>query len=232
MQLKQATQSLLQLFFPQTCRGCGSDAVTKEQLLCLSCIQRLPVTDFYRLPGNATEKILSGRLPFLNAASHLFFTQHSMIQELMHQFKYKGRKEIGEYFGKRMGEAILQSGRFTGIDAIIPMPLHKHKLKKRKYNQASILCNSIGHVINRPVLEDIITRITEAGSQTHKNRIERWENIAGSFILKNPAAVEGKHLLLVDDVITTGASLEACGAALLKAAGTSLSLCTMACTMK
>ena len=232
MQFRKAAQSLIQLFFPQTCRGCGSDAVSKEQLLCLSCLQRLPTTDFYPNAGNATEKILTGRLPFMNAASHFFYTQQSLIQELMHQFKYKGRQEIGEYFGKRMGEAILQSGRFQNIDAIIPMPLHKHKLKKRKYNQASILSNCIGEVLNRPVLEHIITRINAAGSQTHKNRIERWENIAGSFILQAPEVIAGKHLLLVDDVITTGATLEACGATLLKAPGASLSVCTLACAMK
>lgn len=232
MRLKQATQSLLQLFFPQTCRGCGSDAISKEQLLCISCLHRLPITDFYSHSGNATEKMLTGRLPFIDAASHFFFTQQSLIQQLMHQFKYKGRKEIGEYFGKRMGEAILGSSRFTNIDAIIPMPLHKHKLKQRKYNQASILCHGIASVINKPVLENIITRISAAGSQTLKNRIERWENIIGSFVLEDAGAVAGKHLLLVDDVITTGATLEACGATLLKAPGASLSLCTLACAMK
>ncbi|MBO9633833.1 MAG: ComF family protein [Chitinophagaceae bacterium] len=232
MHLRQATQSLLQLFFPQTCRGCGSDAVSKEQLLCITCLQRLPVTDFYKHAGNATEKMLTGRLPFIDAASHFFFTQQSLIQQLMHQFKYKGIKEIGEYFGKRMGEAIRDSTRFTDIDAIIPMPLHKHKLRQRKYNQAGILSYGIASVIGKPVLENIITRISAAGSQTLKNRIERWENIIGSFVLENADAIVGKHLLLVDDVITTGATLEACGATLLKAPGTSLSLCTLACAMK
>lgn len=232
MQIRYVSQSLLQLFFPQTCRGCGSDAVSGQQLLCIQCTQRLPVTDFWRHAGNTTEKMLAGRIPFLHAASHLFFTQQSLIQELLHQFKYKGCKEIGEYFGKRMGEAILQSGRFEGIDAIIPMPLHKRKLKKRRYNQATILCNGIASVLNRPVLENIITRISAAGSQTNKNRLERWENISGSFQLQDATAIAGKHILLVDDVITTGATLEACAAALLKAPGTHLSLCTLACAMK
>lgn len=232
MQLKHVTQSLLQLFFPQTCRGCGSDAVSGQQLLCIQCTQRLPITDFWRHSGNATEKMLAGRIPFLNAASHLFFTQHSLIQELMHQLKYNGCKEIGEYFGKKMGEAILTSGRFEGIDAIIPMPLHKHKLKKRRYNQATILSNGIASVLNCPVLPNIITRISASGSQTNKNRLERWENISGSFQLQDAAAVTGKHLLLVDDVITTGATLEACASVLLKAPDTRISLCTLACAMK
>jgi ComF family protein len=232
MQLKQATRSLLHLFFPQTCRGCGSDAVSKEQLLCISCLQRLPLTDFYSRPGNPTEKMLAGRLPFLNAASHCFFTQQSLIQELLHQLKYKGRTEIGEYFGKRMGEAIHDSNRFRDIDAIIPLPLHKKKLKQRKYNQSAILSHGIASVIERPVLENVIVRISASGSQTLKNRTARWENIEGSFLLEDPQAVAGKHLLLVDDVITTGATLEACGSALLKAPGASLSLCTLACAMK
>ena len=232
MQIKQAAQSLLQLFFPQTCQGCGSDAVSKEQLLCINCNQRLPITDFYDHAGNASEKMLTGRLPFISMASHFFFTQQSLIQQLMHQFKYKGKTEIGEFFGRKMGASIIRSSRFSGIDAIIPMPLHQQKQKQRHYNQAEILCNGIAAVLNRPVLNKVVTRINPAGSQTHRNRIERWENISQSFRLLQPDLVAGKHLLLVDDVITTGATLEACGAELLKAPGATLSLCTLACAMK
>lgn len=232
MRIKQVTQSLLQLFFPQTCRGCGSDAVSNEQLLCISCLQRLPVTDFFKHADNAAEKMLTGRLPIISAASHIFFTQQSLIQQLMHQFKYKGGKEIGEYFGRKMGTCILESERFNGIDAIIPMPMHPQRMKKRKYNQATILSEGIATVIGRPVLEEVIIRTGTTGSQTHRNRIERWENISSSFVLRHPEQVTGKHILLVDDVITTGATLEACGTELLKAPGTTLSFCTLACAMK
>lgn len=232
MQIRQITKSLLHLFFPETCLGCGSDAITEYQPLCIQCNHRLPVTDFWKIRGNATEKILSGRVPFTDAASHYFFTQQSLIQQLLHHLKYKGRQDIGEFLGRKMGEALLESGRFKNIDALVPMPLHKQKLKKRRYNQAAVLCNGIASVTQLPVLENIIVRISAAGSQTTRNRLERWENIAGSFQVPEATAAYGKHLLLVDDVITTGATIEACSAALLKAPGTRLSVCTLACAMK
>ena len=232
MQIQEAAQSLLHLFFPQTCAGCGSDAIDKEQLLCLRCLQQLPVTDFYPHQGNATERMLMGRFRFLHAASYLFYTQGSVIQRLMHQFKYRQRKDIGHFFGKRMAEAMQQSNRFTGINALVPLPLHPRKEKQRQYNQATILCEGISQQLHLPILTSAVTRISTAGSQTSRNRTDRWENINGSFVLSNPHQLANRHILLVDDVITTGATIEACSRELLRAGIASLSICTLACAMK
>ncbi|NML20331.1 ComF family protein [Pseudoflavitalea sp. G-6-1-2] len=232
MQIQEAAQSLLHLFFPQTCAGCGSDAIDKEQLICLSCLQRLPVTDFLSHNENTTEKLLMGRFRFLHAASYLFYTHGSVIQRLIHQFKYKQRKDIGLFFGKKMGGAIQQSSRFKQIDALVPLPLHPRKEKQRHYNQAAILCEGISSELHLPILNKAVTRISASSSQTSRNRLARWQNIDGSFVLQDPDQLAGRHILLVDDVITTGATLEACSRELLKAPIASLSICTLACAMK
>lgn len=232
MKITEAAGALLQLFFPHICAGCGTDNLNREQLLCLTCLHQLPVSDFHRHAGNPTEMIFRGRLPILSAMSYLYFTKDSLPQRLLHQFKYKGKKEVGAYFGKRIGEALLQSGRFPNVDALVPLPLFAGKEKKRGYNQSAILCNHMAQTMQVPVWHHIIDRSAARETQTHKNRLERWENMRDSFILKNPAAIRYKHLLLVDDVITTGATLEACGRELLRAPGVQLSIATMACTAR
>lgn len=232
MQIQLAAQSLMHLFFPQTCAGCGSDAIDTEQLLCLSCLQRLPVTESFSHDENATEKMLMGRFRFLHAASYYFYTHGSVIQRLMHQFKYKQRKDIGLFFGKKMGEAIQQSSRFKQVDALVPLPLHPRKEKQRGYNQANILCEGISDQLNLPILNRVVSRISGSSSQTSRNRTDRWQLLGESFVLQDPALLAGRHILLVDDVITTGATLEACSRELLKAPIASLSICTLACAMK
>ena len=231
MKLQEAAGSLLQLFYPHICAGCGTDTISRDQLLCLSCIHQLPVSNFHRYPNNPAEQIFRGRLPLLSAMSYLYFTQDSLPQRLLHQFKYRGKKEVGAFFGQRMGELIVQSERFTDIDALVPLPLFPGKEKKRGYNQSAILCRHIGQVLQVPVWDQVIQRSSRE-TQTHKNRIERWENIRDSFTLKDPETVSHKHLLLVDDVITTGATLEACGRELLRAPGVQLSIATLACTAR
>lgn len=228
--LLAAARSLLHLFFPHLCAGCGSDQVQHEQLLCLHCIERLPLSKFETYADNPIEKIFYGRLPLVNAASYVYFTKDSLLQHLMHQLKYHGKKEIGLYFGKRMGEALQQSGRFTGIDALLPLPLFPERERKRGYNQATLLCEGMSGSLGLPLLTKSISRqATE--SQTHKNRMERWQNISGSFTLQQPDVLRDKHILLVDDVVTTGATLEACGQELLKVPGLRLSIMTLACTI-
>lgn len=150
------------------------------------------------------------------ATAQYYFTKESMMQHLVHQFKYRGNKELCFYLGTMMGQQLAQSNRFNRIDALIPLPLYPSRERKRGYNQAAVLCEGISSVLQIPVWQHIIIRNHHTDTQTQKNRIERWQNIVGSFTLINEADIEGKHLLLVDDVITTGATLEACGAELLK----------------
>jgi ComF family protein len=192
----------------------------------MRCIAAMPETNFELHPGNPVEKIFWGRLPLIGATAQFYFTKESLMQHLMHQFKYKGNKEIGLQFGKIMGEQVKRSGRFE-VDALIPLPLFPAKEKRRGYNQATVLCEGMAEAMNIPVLDKVIIRPQHTETQTKKGRIERWKNMEGKFILSNPDSIRNKHVLLVDDVVTTGATLEACGNELLKAEGVRLSVATL-----
>jgi ComF family protein len=227
LQLTEIKNSLLHLLFPHVCDGCGSDFINEQSRLCLRCLSALPETNFEKHHGNPVEKIFWGRLPIVHAAAHLYFTKESLVQHLMHQFKYKNNKELGWQLGRLMGIAMKNSGRFDTIDALIPLPLFPEKEKRRGYNQATVLCEGIAEIISIPVLTDIITRPQHTETQTKKGRIERWRNIEGKFRLNDATAVQNKHVLLVDDVITTGSTLEACGNELIKAENLQLSIATL-----
>jgi len=219
--------SLLHLAFPHVCEGCGSDTLDKDHLICLRCLSELPATGFQLHPNNPIEKIFWGRVPITAASAQYYFTKESLMQRLMHNFKYKGNKELGIYLGKMMGNQLAESNRFSFIDAIIPLPLFKSKERKRGFNQANLLCEGTAEVLKKPVLKDVIVRTAHTESQTKKSRVERWQNMEGRFELVNEAAIRDKHILLVDDVVTTGATLEACGLELLKAENSKLSIATL-----
>lgn len=224
---KEIKDSLLQLVFPHVCDGCGSDLLNVESQLCLRCLAAMPETNFEKYAGNPVEKMFWGRLPLVSAAAQYYFTKESLMQRLMHQFKYKGNKDLGLQLGRLMGMALKESNRFSNIEALIPLPLFSAKEKKRGYNQATVLCEGIAEILFLPVLKDIIIRPQHTDTQTKKGRIERWKNIEGKFELVNAAVIQNKHLLLVDDVVTTGATLEACGSELLKAENVRLSMATL-----
>ncbi len=219
---------LTQLFFPHTCYGCGSDLLSAESLLCLRCLNDLPETNFAKHANNPIEKIFWGRMPVSAAMTGFYFSKHAIIQTLIHQLKYKGKKEVGIFLGKRLGMQLKDSNRFTGIDALIPLPLFPHKQKRRGYNQAEVIADGISEVFNIPVWNNIITRKIYTDSQTRKGRTDRWENVKESFALQNANALRDKHVLLVDDVITTGATTEACGSVLLAAENVQLSIAALA----
>ena len=165
-------------------------------------------------------------MPLVGATAQFYFTKESLMQHLMHQFKYKRNKELGLQLGKIMGAKIKASARFE-TDALVPLPLFPAKEKRRGYNQATLLCEGMAEAMNIPVLDKVIIRPQHTETQTKKGRIERWKNMEGKFILSNPESIRNKHVLLVDDVITTGATLEACGNELLKAEGVQLSVATL-----
>jgi ComF family protein len=225
--LKEIKESLLHLAFPHICEGCGSDNLQADHLLCLRCLSSLPSTNFHLHANNPIEKIFWGRIAVTSAAAQYYFTKESIIQNLMHQLKYKGNKEVGIYLGRLMGFAMAESNRFSFIDALIPLPLHQSKEHKRGYNQSTVLCEGISDVLGRPVLKNVVIRPEHTETQTKKGRLERWQNMEGKFELINPSAIEGKHVLLIDDVITTGATLEACGREILKAENVQLSIATL-----
>ena len=227
IRFKEIRDSLLQLVFPHVCDGCGSDLLNEESQLCLRCLAAIPETNFEKHAGNPVEKMFWGRLQLMSATAQYYFTKESLMQRLMHQFKYRGNKDLGLQLGRLMGISLKETNRFDHIDALVPLPLFPSKEKKRGYNQATILCEGIAEIWPLPVLKDAVTRPQHTDTQTKKGRIERWKNIEGKFELVKPAAVQNKHLLLVDDVVTTGATLESCGSELLKAENVRLSIATL-----
>ena len=223
---------LLHFFYPHTCLGCGSDIIEKENFLCLECINNLPHTAFAWHANNPVEKIFWGRIPVTAAMSEFYFSKDSIIQNLIHEFKYRGNRKAGLYLGNLIGKSLLNSNRFSHIDALVPLPLFAQKESKRGYNQSLILCAGINEITNIPLVTKNVTRIVPTETQTKKNRTQRWENVERSFSVLDPGNLEGKHILLVDDVITTGATLEACGSEILKTEGTTLSIATLAIATK
>lgn len=229
--IQSSFNDLLHLFFPHICAGCGTDVLDQQQMLCLHCLNNLPVTNFFDQPNNPVEQVFYGRIPVENAAGGYFFTKESLLQNLIIQLKYRGSKEIGFYLGKLLGNFLINSSRFSNVDVLVPLPLNQRREKKRGYNQATALCNGIASVWNKPVIDKNVIRKVYTETQTHKGRISRWENMDGIFAVKNPAKLENNHILLIDDVVTTGATLEACGSEILKINGTTLSIATLAYTI-
>ena len=220
-------ESILHFVFPHICQSCGTDSLDSRHHLCLKCLDDLPVTGFTSIAENPTEQHFWGRMNFHAATSIFYFSKDSMMQNLVYQVKYRRNKELGLYLGRLMGKEIINAPRFAGIDALVPLPLYKGKEKKRTFNQSTLLCQGINEVTGIPVLNDIIIRTADTESQTKKTRVERWENIKEKFRLIDETAIRGKHILLVDDVITTGATLESCGRELLKAEAVTLSIATL-----
>jgi ComF family protein len=222
---------MLHLFFPHTCVGCGTDVIDHDQLLCLHCLNHLPATNFFNQPNNPVEQVFYGRIPVANAGAGYFFTKDSLLQNLIVQLKYKGNKQIGFYLGQLLGNFLIKCDRFKQVDGLVPLPLNPRREKNRGYNQATMLCNGISSVWKKPVIDKAVVRRVYTETQTHKGRISRWENMDGIFEVVNLSALENKHILLVDDVVTTGATLEACGSEILKVPGTTLSVATLAYTI-
>jgi len=226
--LTAAIEGFAHIFFPHLCIGCGTDLLDGNQMICFHCSHKLPTTNFEIYPDNPVERIFWGRATILSAMSQYYFTKNSVLQQILHQLKYKGKKEIGSHFGRILGESIFRSGRFNDIDSIVPLPLFASREKKRGYNQAAVLAEGISSVLHLPVLKTCIERTAATETQTQKNRVERWQNISGRFRLKNKEEIDGKHILLVDDVITTGATLDACVNEILRGANVRVSIATLA----
>jgi len=231
-QLKNIFSNTIHLFYPHICTGCGSDILEEDNLLCLRCIHDLPHTNFAQYSNNPIEKYFWGRLPLAAGHSEFYFSKEFLIQHLIHQLKYKGDINIGFYLGELMGNTLISSNRFNTIDGLIPLPLYADKEHKRGYNQAAVICNGMSSVMNVPVLNGHVIRQHATETQTRKHRTERWENVKGSFKVVKESALKNKHLLLVDDVITTGATLEACGSILLQTENVKLSIATLAYAAK
>ncbi|MFK5856029.1 MAG: ComF family protein [Bacteroidota bacterium] len=218
----------LNLFFPNLCQACEKPLVKHENVLCLSCLYKLPKTNFHLHENNPISRIFWGRVDIHAATAFLFFNKGGSVQKLIHQFKYKSKIETGKYLGELMGNALMKSDLFNTIDVIIPVPLHKKKLHIRGFNQSDIIANGLSNTMHVPVLVNTLIRTKHTETQTRKARYTRWENVKGKFGINNPQTIEGKHILLVDDVLTTGATLESCAQTLLETPNTKVSLATLA----
>jgi ComF family protein len=203
------------LYFPKNCPACGRPLRLFGANICGRCSQNLPETHFFEAPNNPIEKIFYGRLPISAGAAAWYFHKNSALQALLFQLKYKSNKEVGLFIGKQMGALLAASERFSSIDALVPVPLHPQALSKRGFNQAALICEGIGQVWHKPVLTGAIARTKHTSTQTKQTRAERWDNMENAFTIKDPTSINGKHLLIIDDVITTGATIEACGKTLL-----------------
>ncbi len=220
----------LNLLFPATCAACGNTLFKNEIVICIFCQHQMPQTHFHHYRNNPLEKVFWGRVPLNAATSMYFFRKGAKVQHMIHQFKYKNRKEIGLYLGRQYGKMLLESEYFNSVDVILPVPLHPSKLKKRGYNQSEIFARGISESTHKPVDTVTLVRKYASESQTRKSRQNRWENVKEIFSLENSVTFQNKHVLLVDDVITTGATIESCVNELLKTVEIKVSIASIACT--
>ncbi len=220
------------LYFPKNCPACARPLRLFGANICGRCSQNLPETHFFEAPGNPIEKIFYGRLPMSAGAAAWYFHKNSALQALLFQLKYKSNEDVGLFIGKQMGALLAASERFASIDALVPVPLHPQALSKRGFNQAALICEGISQVWHKPVLVGAIARTRHTNTQTKQSRAVRWDNMENAFSIKDPTSIMGKHLLLIDDVITTGATIEACGKTLLSVKDVQLSVAAAAYPLK
>jgi ComF family protein len=223
MKIKELAHSLIHLFYPRLCEGCAKPLMPAEEVLCISCAAHLPRTEFHHIPGNEAALRLAGRIPYVHATSFAYFTNDGLLQHLLHQLKYRGRKEVGIYLGRQFAYDLQQS-RWQPVDYIIPVPLHRKKEAVRGYNQSLLIAEGLSRVLKAPVAADILLRPRHTESQTKKTRTERLKNMENAFQVNKNGKIVNKHILLVDDVLTTGATLEACALALLKTENIKISI--------
>jgi ComF family protein len=216
------------LLFPELCPACGENLVAGEHVICTDCLYSLPMTNFHQQVDNIVAQQFWGKLPLQSAYALYYFAKGGKIQNLMHHFKYKGMQRIGNILGEIAGRQLKENPVFASVEIIIPVPLHKSRLKQRGYNQSACFAHGLATKLNAVVDEDNLIRTHATETQTHKSRFLRFENMQEVFSVQYPERITGKHILLVDDVITTGSTLEACGAELLKVDGVKLSIATIA----
>jgi len=226
----EMVKNLINLFFPEVCYGCKAFLSDNEKYLCTDCRHNLPLTNFHRDSENAVHKILYGRVKLENATALLHFSKKGIVQQLMHNLKYRGHEKIGLFLGQWMGEELKNIKSYQSIDIVIPVPLHKSKLRKRGYNQVDKFGRAIAGALNADFEDSILLKIRKTKTQVFKNRLKRSSQIDSRFTLSDTEILNGKHVLLVDDIITTGATIESCAKALNLAKSTKLSIALMSIT--
>lgn len=216
---------LLNLFFPRLCLVCTNPLVKGEEHICLHCLNDLPHIHFTDLENNPVAQLFLGKIPFISASAFLVYEKGGHVQKLIHALKYHDNKELGFYLGRLAALHYLSTEIFTNVDVLLPVPLHPRKQKQRGYNQSEWISKGISSITGIPVDTSTLLRSQKTESQTHKTIFERWENVQDIFILnKHIPLLPNRHILLIDDVITTGSTLCSCAEVLLKTPGTQISL--------
>jgi len=222
----------LSLFFPRLCLACSAHLVRGEKVLCTGCLLSMARTDFHLKRNNTLEQAFWGRCLVERAAAFSVYNRGSRIRKLIHALKYNGRTEAGKSLGELYGNILKESDFMGDIDMIVPVPLHPARQRKRGYNQSDFIAIGLSEATGVAVKKNIIRRTGQTGSQTKRGRYERWENVKSLFFVPEPEAVTGKHILVVDDVITTGSTMEACVNALHEAGEVKVSLVALAAAQK
>ena len=221
-------EDLLDLFYPACCAGCDSPLVGGEDIICVQCQLELPHTNFHEIPNNPIDRLFTGRVPIEKSAAFLHFVKNGIVQNLLHKLKYKNQPQLGVLLGKLAGYHLSKKRFFDHIDCILPIPLHPKKLKKRGYNQSEMIVKGLAAATALPYHLNILKRVMYNDTQTRKARFDRWLNVETIFGLDNGSLLSNKHILLVDDVITTGSTLESAVTKLLQLNGAKVSIFVLA----
>ncbi|MFT4221838.1 ComF family protein [Dysgonomonas sp.] len=222
--MKNIFHSFLGLFFPDLCVVCRDRLIDAEQHICTDCLLLLPKTNFHLQPDNRLEQLFAGRIPFERAAAFAYFIKGGSLQQIIHELKYKQNPDIGYFMGKLSGDNIKGSDFISSVDLLVPVPLHPKRQRERGYNQSLKICEGLSAITGIPVNTETLVRTVNNPSQTKNSRFDRWTNVEDIFSLADRDTFGNKHILLVDDVITTGSTIESCAKEILKSDESKISI--------
>ena len=222
--------NLLNLFFPKVCLGCSTELIDNETFICTNCRHELPLTNFHFDNNDALIKVLYGRVKLEQATALLHFSKKGIVQQLMHNLKYRGHQDVGLFLGQWLGEELKAIKSYHDIDVVVPVPLHRSKLRKRGYNQVTKFGQEIAKALDVEFNPKVLQKTISTKTQVFKDRLLRTSGSSATFSISENQTLRGRHILLVDDIITTGATIESCANALLQIEGVKISVATMAIT--
>ena len=221
-------QSLQDLFFPPSCKSCSRHLQSAEHFICTDCRHHLPLTNYHKNNDDAIKKLFYGRLTIENATALFHFEKRGGVQQLMHNLKYRGDKKISAFLGEWLGYELAQNSNYTQVDLVVPVPIHPKKKKTRGYNQVDGFAKAIAHHLDARYSDSLLVKSKNTKTQVFKGRFTRSDEVFEAFSISDATQEKGHHILLVDDILTTGATLEACAIQLLQIPNITLSVAVMA----
>lgn len=222
--MKTIFRDFIDLFYPSLCICCNQRLIAQEYFLCLECLYSLPFTNHFEIKENSLNKLFYGRFSIENIVCLGYFSKGGKFQKIIHEIKYKNNKDLAVYIGQRCGNKLKESYFIKDIDYIVPVPLHPNRLKRRGYNQSLLLAQGISEITCLPIIDNNLIRLKDNDSQTTKNKTERLKNIAEIFTIQDKNLFKDKHILIIDDVITTGSTIEICVKTILEESNTLISV--------